>query len=419
MPATTLAAAPAPPTVLLTGVTGFLGKEMLAQLLTGTDAEVVCLVRAGAAASATSRLRSVVDELFGRGAWSGVRHRASAVDADVTLPGLGLDRGEREDLGCRVTHIVHGAASVRFDQSLAAARRINVRGTVAMLDLADMAHRSGRLQRFEYISTAFVGGSHPQWFAEDDLDVGQRFRNTYEQSKFEAELEIRAAMRDTPITVVRPSIIVGHSQSGATSSFNVIYWPLRAYADGMFQLAPTGRDLPVDLVPVDFVARGALEAVLHGEPGQTYALAAGARATSAGVIGDNAARVFSTRSPHFVRIPLQRVLTPLVYPLLGAGPWRHVGSALRQYLPYFERGSRFDTTHADALLRPRGLEPPPVAQFLEPILQFAKATDFGRDTRVIAARQRELKGQRRAALRPARPAPRSPRLRGTSLARRP
>src|SRR5207253_1615626 len=97
----------------------------------------------------------------------------------------------------------------------------------------------GRLQRLGYISTAFVGGSYPDRFGEDDLDVGQRFRNSYEQSKFEAELVMHAHMRNLPITVLRPSIIIGHSQSGATSAFNVIDWPLRVFADGMLRYAPT------------------------------------------------------------------------------------------------------------------------------------------------------------------------------------
>jgi long-chain acyl-CoA synthetase len=287
---------------------------------------------------------------------------------------------------------------VRFDLSITEARRINARGALAIVDFAHAAHQRGRLQRLGYISTAFVGGSYPDRFGEDDLDVGQRFRNSYEQSKFEAELVMHAHMRNLPITVLRPSIIVGHSQSGATSAFNVIYWPLRVFADGMLRYAPAPSSLPVDVVPVDFVARGIIEALFDGEAGSTYALAAGDAATSAGAIGDIAARVFDVSPPRFVSGPWQRVLLPALNPILRLGPWRHFGKAARQYLPYFGQGSRFDTRHADALLRPRGVEPPPAAQVLVPVLEFAKSTDFGRNREAIATRERALRLHRRRAL---------------------
>jgi len=381
-------------TVLVTGATGFLGQELLFQLLTTTDANVICLVRAGKSTTARHRVEEIAVELFGPAGWAALGGRVSALRGDLTQPDLGLGVRARHALADRVTHVVHGAASVRFDHPLSAARRINVQGTVAMLDLAAELQLRGRLQRFAYVSTAFVSGRHPAWFAEDDLEVGQAFRNSYERSKFEAELEVRARMRALPCTVVRPSIVVGNSRSGATTSFNVIYWPLRAYADGMLRYAPSSPNLPVDVVPVDFVARGVVAAVLQGDAGETYALAAGARATQACDIGDMAARVFVTRPPRFSPPPLPRFIEPLVSPLLGIGPWKRFGSAVRQYLPYFLYGSRFDTTHADALLRPRGIEPPPANEFLEPVLEFARNTDFGRDRAAIEAQEQVLTNDR-------------------------
>jgi long-chain acyl-CoA synthetase len=295
--------------------------------------------------------------------------------------------------------VIHGAASVRFDLALRQARGINVLGTKAMLDLALRARERGRLEQFAYVSTAFVGGSHPLVYGEDDLDVGQRFRNSYERSKFEAELVVHAYMHRLPITVLRPSIVVGNSQSGATSSFNVIYWPLRVFADGLLRYEPAAADLPVDLVPVDFVASGVVEAALHGEPGETYALAAGSRATEAHVIGEMAAQAFASAPPRFASTCWERWALPLVAPALRVGPWRRFGRAIAQYLPYFQRGSRFDTTHADRLLQPRGIEPPPVSRFLQPVLEFASSTDFGRDRSAIAARQRVLSQARSRDLR--------------------
>src|SRR5437867_7807828 len=123
-------------TVLLTGASGFLGRELLAQLLTETAADVVCLVRATDTAEARHRVQSILEQLFGRNGCAAARGRVSAVRGDVTRPDLGLERCSRERLIQRSTHMIHGAASVRFDLPLAEARRVNVLGTKAMLDLA-------------------------------------------------------------------------------------------------------------------------------------------------------------------------------------------------------------------------------------------------------------------------------------------
>jgi long-chain acyl-CoA synthetase len=104
------------------------------------------------------------------------------------------------------------------------------------------------------ISTAYVAGEHTGQFNEDDLDVGQRFRNAYEQSKFEAESLVASRRARLPITVLRPSIVVGESDSGWTTSFNVVYWPLRAFSRGAYLALPARREAPVDVVPVDYVA---------------------------------------------------------------------------------------------------------------------------------------------------------------------
>src|SRR2546421_7721630 len=210
------------PSVLLTGVTGVLGPELLYELLHSSDADVVCLVRADDEVGAEQRLRGVVTRLLGDRGWESVRRRVSAVSGDVTLPLLGLSDQTLGDIAQRVTHIVHGAASVRFDHDLRTARRINLGGTRSVLNFARICHRRGRLDRLGYVSTAFVGGRHPR-LGENDLARGQTLRHTYERSKYQAELLPTAHLHRVPITVVKPSIVVGHSESGLTTGFNVIY----------------------------------------------------------------------------------------------------------------------------------------------------------------------------------------------------
>jgi thioester reductase-like protein len=388
-----------PASVLLTGVTGFVGSEILYELLR-SDASVDCLIRARSDAEATERLRAVVTRMLGEDGWEPVRDRVTAVRGDLLQRRLGLSPANSARLVEETTHIVHGAASVSFGMPLAKARAVNVRGTLEMLTLAEACMRAGVLERFGYVSTAFVGGRYEGVFGEDQLDARQDFRNTYERSKFEAEQAVRWRGRDLPVTVVRPSIVVGHSTSGATRGFNVVYWPLRLFADGVFRYAPTRPDLPVDLVPVDYVARGTVEAVLGaGRHGMTYTLAAGGHATQAQVIAELAGEVFGVTPPLMVSTPFDRLVLPLAVRLAAVGPWSRIARSLRVYLPYFLLGSRFDTRNAEGLLRPRGMVAPAVDEFLRPVLEFARDTDFGRDRQAIARREVEVAADRLGGLR--------------------
>src|SRR5258706_13348850 len=144
-----------PASVLLTGVTGFVGSEILHELLARSDAHVDCLVRARTDAEATDRLRGVVERMLGDSAWELVRDRVGAVRGDLTRRRLGLSGDDAVRLIERTTHIVHGAASVSFGLSLARARDINVRGTMEMLTFAQGCWRAGVLERFGYVSTTF------------------------------------------------------------------------------------------------------------------------------------------------------------------------------------------------------------------------------------------------------------------------
>ena len=174
------------PPVFLTGATGFLGMEVLARLLERGDREVVCLVRAaddgGRRGAPRRRARDALD------ATRRPTAPASApIAGDLTSPGLGMDVVERTELAEEVGAVLHCAASISFDLPLEEARAINVEGTREMIGFAREAKALGRLERFLHVSTAYVAGAHPGTFRERQLDAGQEFRNTYEQTKWEAE----------------------------------------------------------------------------------------------------------------------------------------------------------------------------------------------------------------------------------------
>ena len=192
--------------VLLTGVTGFVGMEVLARYLERSDRRVVTLIRAADEQAARARLDSVLNNLFGV---RGRRYakRVDAVPADLLAPGLGISAARRATLARRISTIIHSAASVSFTLPLEEARAVNVGGTRQMLELAEMASTHGGLHRYAQVSTAYVAGTHAGSFGERNLDVGQSFHNSYEQSKFESE-QLVHAQDGLPYSVMRPSIVV-------------------------------------------------------------------------------------------------------------------------------------------------------------------------------------------------------------------
>jgi thioester reductase-like protein len=356
--------------VLLTGATGFVGMELLARYLEGGDRRLVALVRAPGDDAARARIDAVLANLYGEVA-AAYRPRVQAFAADLTAPGLGLRAAVRDRLACQVSTIVHSAASVSFTLPLPEARAINVQGTRRLLEFADAAQACGGLERYGHVSTAYVAGTHAGRFAECDLDLGQAFHNSYERSKFESEQLVRSH-GGLPFTIMRPSIIVGDRHSGWTSAFNVLYWPLRAFARGLFTAVPANPAAPVDVVSVDYVADAIHELCESGGGiGETYHLTAGPDASTIGEIAALASRYF--------RRPLPQVLTPAEFAKRRFGAAE--GSALeagREYFPYFSIGTVFDDAATRARLDPQGISSSPLREYLERLLDFATRSRWGK-----------------------------------------
>lgn len=355
--------------VLLTGSTGFVGMELLERYLVRSDRPVITLVRAEDADGAQARVDRVLAELFGPEAQIH-RHRVHAVAADVTRPNLGLSNLQREQIAERVSSIVHSAASVSFTLPLDEARAINLEGTRRMLAFGELARDRGGLDCYTQISTAFVAGTHTGGFSESDLDVGQSFHNSYEHSKFESEQLVRS--HDLPFTILRPSIVVGDRNNGWTAAFNVLYWPLRAFARGLFTAVPAIASAPVDVVSIDYVADAAYHLCEHAcGDGATYHLTAGDQASTIGEIAGLASRYF--------RKPAPQVLPPAEFAALVMGQRERTAlQAGSEYFPYFNFGARFDDALTRARLEPDGIAASPLRDYLDRLLDFATRSRWGK-----------------------------------------
>jgi thioester reductase-like protein len=203
-----------------------------------------------------------------------------------------------------------------------------------------------------------VAGTHDGVFDEGELDVGQGFRNTYEQSKFEAEQLVRGS--GLPLRVVRPSIVVGESSTGWTSSFNVLYPPMRALTRGLVERIPGDPEAVLDVVPVDHVADVILLAFHDRQDDQvlTFHAVAGEDAlTTTELVRCVATHSSMDGVPEFD--PTGADLPP---------------GGLEIYAPYLTVRTRF----AASGIRARGLRPAAFPEYLPRLLAFADDARWGK-----------------------------------------
>jgi len=235
--------------VFLTGFPGFIGKRLALRVLAEHKrANLTVLVQEKFVDEARRWLASI----------PGGDRRARVLAGDVAKMDLGLSGPEVQELLETVTHVFHLAAVQFLGVDEGEAERVNVGGTRNTLAVA---REMKKLQRFVYFSTCFVSGDRTGVITEDELDEGQAFRNVYERTKFRAEKLVRARQDELPITIVRPSIVVGHSETGEIDRFDGVYGmgillvtspiavPLPLPGDGT---------APLNVVPVDFVTQAAL-----------------------------------------------------------------------------------------------------------------------------------------------------------------
>ncbi|MCB9563513.1 MAG: dephospho-CoA kinase [Kofleriaceae bacterium] len=229
--------------VLVTGYPAFTARRMIARALAADQrARVIVLARAKFAAEA---------EAYVRGLPGG--DRAEVVVGDVCDMDLGLSATEYQQLTAKVTTIHHLAGIYYMGVDAATTRRVNVTGTRGVVELA---RDCGRLRRLIHWSTAQVSGRRKGVILEEELDEGQGFHNVYEETKFEAEQVAREAMRQLPITVLRPGVIVGDSRTGEIDKFDGPYYLMVLIATNATQVhlpLPGRGTAPMHVVPIDYV----------------------------------------------------------------------------------------------------------------------------------------------------------------------
>ncbi|NOX55328.1 MAG: NAD-dependent epimerase/dehydratase family protein [Planctomycetes bacterium] len=186
-------------TVLITGATGFLGRNLLDRLLqVSPDDTYLLLVRSHAAERRIRRRYPLMED-----------DQLRIVYGDLRDDRLGLSSSDRRRLCRTVDEIWHVAGSTSFHRSDAALlRETNVNGTRYLIDLAQQCRHGPPIY---FVSTFYVCGITAGSVEEDGLPPCGRFRNAYERTKWEAEKVLRVWRG--PFVVFRPSIVLGHSQT--------------------------------------------------------------------------------------------------------------------------------------------------------------------------------------------------------------
>ena len=232
--------------------------------------------------------------------------------------------------------MLHCAASISFDLPLEEARAINVEGTREVIGFAREARRSGAWSASCTSRPPTCRASYEGTFRERQLDAGQEFRNTYEQTKWEAEHDRAARPTTSRPAIARPSIVMGESDTGWTPG---LQRPLLAAARVLARAVrrdPGAADGRVDVVPVDYVADALVHLLDRAEAG-VFNLVAGRdaptreRARRARAATASTGRGPSSSSP-------------------AATPDDDEHGAV--YLPYFDMDVVFDDSRARALLEP-------------------------------------------------------------------
>lgn len=364
--------------ILLTGVTGGLGSELLPRLVRAYPRHmIVALIRGASDAMVNARLGEAV-------AYGGLSvaeySRVRVIRGDAGAPNLGLDNATRRTLAASVVQIFHLAANVDFDVPLAVSRAANVEGTREVLRFARQCVRGGCAGfRLNFVSTAFVAGTRRGRLLESELQCAQKFWNSYEQAKLEAEELVAAAGAEIPATIFRPSQIIGESRYGRIRKFFGFYEFVKLAERGKLRLLPADAAARADMAPSDYICDAMLYFSRQPDAvGRTYHLAAGLQRS-----------ISVERVVDIVFDELQAcaaagatVIRPRIYPAelleTQAAPGeakRYHSSALkllmRTYLPYLAYERDFDVAATQARLAAAGIVMAPIEQVVRASTRYA------------------------------------------------
>jgi len=346
-------------TLFITGFPGFIANRLLERLAL-KDCGFILLVQPSLLTRAAEEIARI-SKLTGKNAAD-----FRVVEGDISEPDLALNANDLELVRQQTTRVYHLAAIYDLAVPRALAFRVNPGGTRNVLALA---RALPHLRQFHHVSTCYVAGKREGVILETELRHDAGYRNYYEESKYLAELEVESAKSELPITIHRPAVVCGDSQTGETGKYDGVYYLIHyllRWPSGLSLINIGNHEVSLNLVPVDFVV-DAMAALTFEERaiGKTLQLADPAPLTTYQLFNSIARSIDNRRS---------RVTAPpsWVYFFLMLPPSPKITGLPHHAVPYFFVKQLYDSSQAQELLAPHGIQCPPFESYVDKIVDFAR-----------------------------------------------
>ncbi len=359
--------------IFLTGSTGYIGAHVATNLLEQHGASLNVLVRARDPQDAALRLWQAWQlHLDFPHFYEYLQTRVRVFPGDLTAPQFGLSRDDYDRLIHTTDSVLHCAASLNR-KSEKSCLNVNLRGTLEVLLLAQKSHYYHGLRRFSLVSTVAVAGKRQDEVITEDraIEWDRSDYDPYARTKKFCEHMVRQLVPEVPITIFRPSIVLGDSRYPQTTQFDMV----RAFVflAGLPVLPFRSQDR-IDIVNVDFVADAI--ATLHQKENpqyDMYHLSSGTDSQTFRQVTSALAAAQNKRGPIFLHF-LEKPFTTGVNLLSNRQTSLGYGAALlKVFMPYLTWNTVFDNTR---VTRELGRKPMPFSQYSYPLLKFSRDTNF-------------------------------------------
>jgi thioester reductase-like protein len=359
--------------IFLTGSTGYIGAHVAANLLDTYGASLNLLVRAKDPQEAAERLwHSLQLHMdFPRFA-EHLQTRMRIFCGDLTAPQFSLDRDSYDRLIHTTDSVIHCAASLNR-KSEKSCMNVNLRGTLEVIQLARHSHHYHGLRRFSNVSTVAVAGKRQNEIVTEDraIEWDRSDYDPYARTKKFCEHMVRELMPEVPLTIFRPSIVLGDSRFGETTQFDMVRAFVFLAGLPALPFRPTDK---IDIVNVDFVAEAI--AALHQKENplhDTYHLSSGRSSQSFRELTEALAVAQNKRPPVFVPFLEKPFSSTLNVMANRPGPTGHGASLMKVFMPYLVWNTVFDNSRATSEL---GKTPVPFSTYSYPLLKFSQQSQF-------------------------------------------
>lgn len=345
--------------VLVTGFPGFLAENLLERLIElQPDSTFYLLIQAklrGVAERYLTQLEREHPHFEGR--WE-------LLEGDITDSFLGLGDERYHELAETIGVVWHLAAIYDLAVPEQIAYRVNVTGTIHVLDFCEACDD---LARLNYISTCYVSGEREGMIYEDELDEGQGHKNHYESTKFWAEVEVQRRSAEIPTVIFRPGIVVGDSRTGETAKYDGPYYLmklLRRLPDWMPMVNIGKGETVVNLVPVDFVADAmAFLGVKEDVAGQIFQLADPNPMRARDVVALTLDAM--NKAPALATVP-----SGLLDVALSRQRIEEIVGVPRESVVYFNHDARYDSSNTQRELKETAIRCPHLSTFLQNLVDY-------------------------------------------------